>query len=117
MDIPSTIYFWMFKGHNGHDRKNITLHIHSGLSPDKPVFSMNDDTTLYTADLIYTDYKDCVIMDFPFKGLEECMMWITKDLLYSIPQHCLEQFDDICPAQTWIFDQETCGEEYSPNVQ
>lgn len=20
MDVPSTTYFWMFKGHNGHDR-------------------------------------------------------------------------------------------------
>lgn len=110
MDTRSATYLWMFKAHTGRYKKNITLRFLPGPSPDKSLFTLDNHPTKYLAHFVYTDYKDCFVVDLPLHGNQECILWVTSGI-NAAPRNCIEQFDDICHIQTWAFDEETCGRE------
>ncbi|XP_077554180.1 uncharacterized protein LOC144169055 [Haemaphysalis longicornis] len=108
-DIPYSTYVWMLKDHDGKNRKNVTMHMFAGRSKDESVFFMDDNPKKNVAKFIYTDYKECVVMTVPYNDIEQCMLWVTDEVKSNIPEHCIEQYDDICPVPSWVFDEETCG--------
>ncbi|XP_077554179.1 uncharacterized protein LOC144169054 [Haemaphysalis longicornis] len=112
MDVPSATYVWMLKGLNGKERRNATLHMFAGQAQDESQFTWDDESTVNVAHFIYTDYKDCVVVDIPFNNIQQCMLWVTNEVKHNIPQHCVEHYDDICPDPIWKFDRESCGDEY-----
>ncbi|KAH7977301.1 hypothetical protein HPB49_000393 [Dermacentor silvarum] len=62
-----------------------------------------------TVNFIYTNYKNCIVVDFPFNMRQSCGLWVTKDALISLPQECFDQFEDNCDTAVAVFDEETCN--------
>ncbi|KAH6940220.1 hypothetical protein HPB50_026342 [Hyalomma asiaticum] len=104
-----TKYIWIFPGVNGHKRENFTLVLTEGPSPDKLSLNIDDGKPERIAKFGYTDYKTCGVTDIPFKNIETCIMWVTKEALEDIPQNCVHGYEESCDMKLPAFDQETCG--------
>ncbi|XP_070392860.1 uncharacterized protein [Dermacentor albipictus] len=102
-------YVFVLAPVNGRQPENHTYYVKEGSTTDKPVFTVDDgangEETVY---FIYTNYKNCVVADFPFKNRQSCGLWVTKDVLHSFPQECIDQFQDNCDRAVLVFDDETC---------
>ncbi|KAL1468437.1 hypothetical protein MTO96_041480 [Rhipicephalus appendiculatus] len=62
-------YLWMFKGLGGSEKKNVTLHLKGTDSPDKVIFTLdNDKDNFFIAHFVYSDYQTCVIVKLPYDG-------------------------------------------------
>ncbi|XP_077512303.1 uncharacterized protein LOC144123328 [Amblyomma americanum] len=59
---------------------------------------------------MYTDYKDCVVMEFPFEDHQECLMWVTSEVKDKVPHYCTDQYQDNCEDGVKAYDKESCGE-------
>ncbi|XP_049511090.1 uncharacterized protein LOC125939752 [Dermacentor silvarum] len=108
MDAKKATYVWMFKGHNGSERKNVALHLSAGDAPDWAVFTLNNDTEHSSpAHFVYTDYKYCVVTEIPLDG-DQCQLWVSEDVKDNIPQYCLDQLEDICDVSYEEYSKELC---------
>ncbi|KAH6937727.1 hypothetical protein HPB50_003716 [Hyalomma asiaticum] len=66
-----TTYVLFFEGLGKHQPFNLTYDIRPGPTPDKTHFTVGDDYDLVQeAHFDYTDYQNCVIMDYPFRGVQ-----------------------------------------------
>ncbi|XP_049517676.1 uncharacterized protein LOC119441915 isoform X2 [Dermacentor silvarum] len=102
-------YVWLLPSLNGRQAENLTYHLKEGPTPDKPVLTVDDGADgEKTANFIYTNYKNCVVVDIPFKKKRSCGLWVTKDAVHSVPQECVDQFEDNCDMEVAVFDDETC---------
>ncbi|XP_077558081.1 uncharacterized protein LOC144173604 [Haemaphysalis longicornis] len=109
---PSARYVWYLKGLNGHERKHIGFNVKAGASPDKPVYTLDDpDSPEMIANFIYTDYDNCTVLEIPYEGRLECILWVVEGIEKNIPQHCADYFDDICDVniKRTAYDEETCS--------
>ncbi|KAK8779742.1 hypothetical protein V5799_018917 [Amblyomma americanum] len=98
----------MFKGHGGSQKKNVALNLSAGDSPDKVVFTLSDKPgQTWVAHFVYTDYKDCAIVDIPYDG-QNCQLWVSKRVVNNVPQHCLDQLHDICDVSVEEYSKELC---------
>ncbi|XP_077515169.1 uncharacterized protein LOC144125557 isoform X2 [Amblyomma americanum] len=108
---PSATYVWILPGPNGKEKKNVTLHIRAGSAPNKPVFTVGDGgAPEQAANFIYADYKTCSVFELPFDGVQECMLWTSKESKDDVPQHCVEQFEDNCDLKNAAYDKDTCSQ-------
>ncbi|KAH6928775.1 hypothetical protein HPB50_019475 [Hyalomma asiaticum] len=111
MEAKKATYVWMFKGRNGTPRKNVALHLSAGDSPDRVVLTVNNDTEHSTvAHFVYTDYKECVIVELSYDG-DQCQLWVSADVKDDVPQHCLDQLEDICDVSEEEYSKELCQNE------
>ncbi|XP_075550524.1 uncharacterized protein LOC142584267 [Dermacentor variabilis] len=111
MNAKKATYVWMFKGHNGSERKNVALHLSAGDAPDRVVFTLNNDTEhTMVAHFVYTDYKNCVVVEIPYDG-DQCQLWVSKEVEDNIPQHCLDHLEDICDVSKEEYSKELCQNE------
>ncbi|KAL1484800.1 hypothetical protein MTO96_032392 [Rhipicephalus appendiculatus] len=95
MKKKTSTYVWMFKGHGGTEKKDVALHLRAGDTPDKVIFTLDDD------------YKSCVIVDIEYNG-RQCQLWVAGKYKYNIPQHCLEQLEDLCDVAVEVYSPELC---------
>ncbi|XP_054932617.1 uncharacterized protein [Dermacentor andersoni] len=94
---------------NGRQAENLTYYLREGPATDTVFFTLDDGAEgRGTANYIYTNYKNCAVVDFPFKKRQSCGLWVTKDVLHSYPQECIDQFEDNCDKAVAVFDDETC---------
>ncbi|KAK8765201.1 hypothetical protein V5799_032188 [Amblyomma americanum] len=107
--VPSATYVWILPGLSGKEKKNVTIHVRAGTSPDKPVLTVGDDGPEQTAKFFYTDYKTCAVFEAPFQGLEECMVWVAKDVIADPPQDCVDEYEDNCDVKHIACDENTCS--------
>uniref|UniRef100_G3MQU6 Lipocalin/cytosolic fatty-acid binding domain-containing protein n=1 Tax=Amblyomma maculatum TaxID=34609 RepID=G3MQU6_AMBMU len=108
MKAKTATYVWMFKGHHGTNRQNVALHLSAGDTPDKAVFTLNDDSkSTWVAHFAYTDYKDCVIVEIPYDG-NQCQLWVSNRVKDDVPQHCVDQLHDICDVSIKEYSKEAC---------
>ncbi|XP_077515172.1 uncharacterized protein LOC144125560 isoform X1 [Amblyomma americanum] len=107
--VPSATYVWILPGLSGKEKKNVTIHVRAGTLPDKPVLTVGDDGPEQTAKFFYTDYKTCATFEAPFQGLEECMVWVAKDVIADPPQDCVDQYEDNCDVKHIAYDENTCS--------
>ncbi|XP_070388315.1 uncharacterized protein [Dermacentor albipictus] len=102
-------YVFVLPPVNGHQPENHTYYVKEGSTTDKPVYTVDDGADgEKTANAIYSNYKNCAVVDFPFKMRQSCGLWVTKDVLHSIPQECTDQFEDNCDKAVAVFDDESC---------
>ncbi|XP_065301914.1 uncharacterized protein [Dermacentor albipictus] len=105
----SVTYVWSIAAPDGSGRKYVPFHFTEGDTPDTVQFTItadgDDDTG--TAKFVYTDYKNCAILEVPHFG-DQCTLWVTEDVQDSIPEHCLEQFADICGNGISVHDADKC---------
>ncbi|XP_037510180.1 uncharacterized protein LOC119386960 isoform X2 [Rhipicephalus sanguineus] len=76
----TTSYVMLLPPLNGRPAENHTYHAREGAAPDKLLFTLDDG----------------------------CGLWVKKDALHSLPQECLDQFEDNCDMAFSRFDDETC---------
>ncbi|XP_037510179.1 uncharacterized protein LOC119386960 isoform X1 [Rhipicephalus sanguineus] len=104
----TTSYVMLLPPLNGRPAENHTYHAREGAAPDKLLFTLDDGVDEQSVNFIYTNYKNCVVVDIPFKNKQSCGLWVKKDALHSLPQECLDQFEDNCDMAFSRFDDETC---------
>ncbi|XP_049517682.1 uncharacterized protein LOC125943185 [Dermacentor silvarum] len=109
-DRKTTSYMMLLPSVNGHPAENHTYYAKEGLTPDMLFFTKDDGADgEQTVNFIYTNYKNCIVVDFPFNMRQSCGLWVTKDALISLPQECFDQFEDNCDTAVAVFDEETCN--------
>ncbi|KAL1458846.1 hypothetical protein MTO96_027657 [Rhipicephalus appendiculatus] len=74
-------YTWLLPGFNGHEKQNITFNLREGASPDKPVYTPED----------------------------ECMLWMSQEAVKDIPQNCVDHFEDNCDIKNPAYDEDSCS--------
>ncbi|XP_077545739.1 uncharacterized protein LOC144158606 [Haemaphysalis longicornis] len=113
VEANTATYVWSLQGGNGHEKRNITFNLKPGPTPDSAVYTPEDDKSKEElVSFIYTDYKDCVIVEMPFKNHLECMLWVSDEVKDNIPQLCLDMFEDICDDKISAYSRDMCDEEH-----
>ncbi|KAL1439530.1 hypothetical protein MTO96_001295 [Rhipicephalus appendiculatus] len=109
-ETHESTYIWILKGLNGNTPENITLHVKPGATPD--TFSLttgNDNANEQTADFLYTDYKDCLVVNIPYKNTEQCMLWVADARKDDIPQSCVDYYEDNCDTEKTAYVKDVCS--------
>nr|XP_050028189.2 uncharacterized protein LOC126523630 [Dermacentor andersoni] len=81
-----------------------------GQEPGTLEFADPEDGTLREGRLYYTDYDTCVILDFELRG-HQCALWVRRDIVDSVPQECVDQFEDTCGVVVPQHRREFCGDD------
>uniref|UniRef100_A0A131Z7L3 Lipocalin n=1 Tax=Rhipicephalus appendiculatus TaxID=34631 RepID=A0A131Z7L3_RHIAP len=106
-----TTYALLLKGPTGNQTRNMMYHIKPGPTPDTTHFTVDDDNDLVLeAQLYYTDYRNCVVMGYPFEGIPECLLWTTKNHSADVPQYCMLEYKKFCKDAGMPFDEESCAQ-------
>lgn len=104
-------YVLLFKGVGGNQPRNVTFHITHGSTPDTNRFTLDDDYDfVQEARFYYTNYQNCAIMEHPFAGLQECILWTTIDSFHDIPENCMLEYKNTCKDAAKPYDEESCSE-------
>ncbi|XP_075535403.1 uncharacterized protein LOC142570994 [Dermacentor variabilis] len=102
-------YLWLVPSLNGRPPENHTNYFKEGSTPDKPVFVTDDGADgEKTANFVYTNYENCVVVDIGFKEKQSCGLWVTSNAVHSFPQECVDHFEDNCDMTVSVFDEESC---------
>ncbi|XP_077539021.1 uncharacterized protein LOC144151760 [Haemaphysalis longicornis] len=73
-----------------------TVHFYAKVEDDGEVtYTVEDDPTVKTAQLYYTDYETCLVEGVEYQG-DQCILWTQRALKDSVPQDCIDHFVDIC---------------------
>lgn len=104
-------YMFLFKGHHGTEKKNVSLHITPGATPDKITFYLDNHTEQkFEAQYFYTDYKTCTIVKGPYEG-DRCLLLVSRDMAEDVPEHCVANFADICGVAANLYSKELCPDD------
>ncbi|XP_077512459.1 uncharacterized protein LOC144123516 [Amblyomma americanum] len=110
-DPLSATYIFSFKGLKGHEKRDIIFRVYPGTTPDTNVFTMNDDNDhRLTNHFIYSDYKNCAVMEFPFDNRQECTLWVSPEVKDGVPQSCIDQYHEYCGDGVMAYNKETCAQ-------
>ncbi|XP_049517579.1 uncharacterized protein LOC125943156 [Dermacentor silvarum] len=91
-DPPSIVYESLLKGHNAEKNRTITYHIKPGPTSDTTEFTVNNDfENTLQAHFLFSNYKDCIIMELPIYDKQVCVMWTLETLADDVPSICTEQ--------------------------
>ncbi|KAK8767742.1 hypothetical protein V5799_005477 [Amblyomma americanum] len=60
-------------------------------------------------EFIYSDYKNCTIVDLPYEGTEQCIMFVPQEVKDDVSQECKEQFEHFCEMEVMAYDKESCS--------
>uniref|UniRef100_A0A023GAD3 Putative lipocalin-5 1 n=1 Tax=Amblyomma triste TaxID=251400 RepID=A0A023GAD3_AMBTT len=109
LEPPSATYVLSLRNVNGDIVRNITHHIKPGPTPDTTLYTEEgDDDDVHKCRFIYTDYKHCIVMEFPFWNGEECLMWISSEAGGGVPQSCTDKYRESCDNAVMAYDEESC---------
>nr|XP_037280917.1 uncharacterized protein LOC119174196 isoform X2 [Rhipicephalus microplus] len=75
-------YLFLLKGHHGTEKKNVSVHIIPGTTPDKIT--------------IYFDNR--------------CLLLVSKDKADNIPKSCITNFADLCGVSVNLYSEDLCPE-------
>ncbi|XP_049517582.1 uncharacterized protein LOC119441791 [Dermacentor silvarum] len=110
-DGPTADYVWVLKGLKGHVKKNITFHFQEGDAPDKAFFTVDDaDGQKVETRAIYADYQTCAVLEMPYNGYPQCILWATDEVKDNVPSKCTEQFRNNCDVEFTAYDKELCSQ-------
>ncbi|KAL1425237.1 hypothetical protein MTO96_019388 [Rhipicephalus appendiculatus] len=104
------VYTWHLHNDQGSNKDTFVVEYHPGPTKDSVVAFVNNDkkhSRLVKFD--YTNNKNCVVANFPYKG-EVCILWVPKADVSSIPQECVDQFEDICDAKVPSYQKDLCDD-------
>ncbi|XP_050038143.1 uncharacterized protein [Dermacentor andersoni] len=105
-------YVWRLRDDEGRVKKNVSFDIEEGNSIDQVTYFVdNDRTRPFTAYYNYTDYKNCMIIIVPYNGHDHCMLWVKRVIAHSVPQHCLERYEENCEVRVPTFENDLCKDD------
>ncbi|KAL3206920.1 hypothetical protein MRX96_039822 [Rhipicephalus microplus] len=121
-------YLFLLKGHHGTEKKNVSVHIIPGTTPDKiTIYFDNNNEQKFEAQYLYTDYETCAIVKGPY-GVERknkmpncsfylrtdtvagCLLLVSKDKADNIPKSCITNFADLCGVSVNLYSEDLCPE-------
>uniref|UniRef100_A0A131YQF8 Lipocalin n=1 Tax=Rhipicephalus appendiculatus TaxID=34631 RepID=A0A131YQF8_RHIAP len=106
---PVFVYASFMKGRKG-DNRTITYHIKPGPTIDTTEFTVDDDYDHTSqAHYLFSDYKNCIIMELPIYGKQECVLWTRAKKADNVPAICKEQLQEKCKNAVISYDENTCG--------
>ncbi|XP_077551354.1 uncharacterized protein LOC144165115 [Haemaphysalis longicornis] len=111
-EAKTVTYIWSINQGPGQKRKHYAFHYTQGDSPDTAYFTVGNDTKVEVKRVRYSDYKNCVITESSH-FLEECTLWVPKDVVNQVPQNCIEQFADICGEAVNLRSNNICEDDYT----
>ncbi|XP_065281432.1 uncharacterized protein [Dermacentor albipictus] len=111
MEPKMAAYVFLFKGHHGTAKKNVTFHVKPGATPDRITMYFDNHTEEeFEAQYLYTDYKTCAIVTGPYEG-ERCLLLVSKDMAEDVPDSCLANFADMCGVSDNLYSKELCPDD------
>ncbi|XP_049517580.1 uncharacterized protein LOC125943157 [Dermacentor silvarum] len=111
INARTATYVWILKGLHGKEKTRVTFHLKPGPTPDLAVFTLdNADGPEQIVKLLYTDYDACALLEIPYGGKEECMLWGTSESKNNAPQSCVDQFRQHCGTEVVAYDEDTCSQ-------
>nr|XP_037285365.1 uncharacterized protein LOC119178273 isoform X1 [Rhipicephalus microplus] len=106
---PRFGYASSIKGRNGVNRA-ITYHIKPGPTIDTTEFTVDDDYShVSQAHFLFSDYKDCILMELPIYDKPECVLWTKEKNADNVPAICKQQLEEKCENATISYDEKTCN--------
>nr|XP_037285592.1 uncharacterized protein LOC119178485 [Rhipicephalus microplus] len=104
-------YVLLFKGLGGNQPRNITIHATPGPTPETDRFKIDDDYDfVQEGQFYYTNYKNCVVMEHPYEGVRECLLWTMTKTFHDIPDDCMTVYKNTCKDAMKPYDKESCSE-------
>ncbi|XP_077535285.1 uncharacterized protein LOC144147100 [Haemaphysalis longicornis] len=104
-------YVWSLNQGPGEERKYVDMQYTAGETPDTVNFA--DETgKIQVKYFRYSDYKECTVTESTYFG-EACTLWVTKEVEHRVPEHCLEQFSDICGLAVPLRPADLCEDDYT----
>ncbi|XP_077533440.1 uncharacterized protein LOC144145642 [Haemaphysalis longicornis] len=111
-EAKTVTYIWSINQGPEQKRKHYGFHYTQGDSPDTAKFTVGKNNTVEVKRVRYSDYKNCVITESSH-FVEECTLWVTKDVVDQVPQNCIEQFADICGEAVNLRSSNICEDDYT----
>ncbi|KAL1486190.1 hypothetical protein MTO96_031500, partial [Rhipicephalus appendiculatus] len=103
-------YVFLFKGHHGTEKKNVSFHISPGSTPDRITIYLDNNTEdKFEAQYLYTDYDTCAIVKGPYGG-DRCLLLVSKGMADNVSKPCLTNFADLCGVSVNLYSKELCPE-------
>ncbi|XP_077544641.1 uncharacterized protein LOC144157742 [Haemaphysalis longicornis] len=110
-EASTATYAWLLAGGNGHEKRNITFQLKPGPTLDTAIYTLDDDESKhYIVKYPYADYENCLIAELQYRGLPECMLWVTREVKDNIPQKCIDIFTYYCDQGVSLYSQDMCQE-------
>uniref|UniRef100_A0A023GAF4 Putative lipocalin-5 1 n=1 Tax=Amblyomma triste TaxID=251400 RepID=A0A023GAF4_AMBTT len=109
-EAKTVTYIWSLNGDDGSSRKHVAFHHYAGATPDATNFTVGNDSNMAVAHFLYTDYKDCAILEIPHFG-DECILFVSREKENDVPESCLEQFTDTCGEAISLRDRHVCVDD------
>ncbi|XP_065307567.2 uncharacterized protein [Dermacentor albipictus] len=104
------VYTWNLNSGEKSKKDTFVVEYHPGPTPDTVVAIANHDKKHPTSvKFDYTNNKNCVVANFPYKG-EVCILWVPKAYVSSVPQECIDQYEDICDAEVPAYEEGLCDD-------
>ncbi|XP_072144644.1 uncharacterized protein [Dermacentor andersoni] len=111
MEPKMATYVFLFKGHHGTEKKNVTFHLKPGATPDRIIIYFdNNAEEEFEAQYLYTDYRTCAVVKGPYEG-ERCLLLVSKDMAEDVPESCLANFEDTCGVAGNLYSKELCPDD------
>ncbi|XP_077539305.1 uncharacterized protein LOC144151994 [Haemaphysalis longicornis] len=98
-ESSNATYVWSLNKDGGKKRVRVSLHHTLGDTPGTTYYTVGPSTDVEVGRFHYTDYKNCAVLEMHHFG-DQCTLWVTKDVLDSIPEECLKQYNDICGSDS-----------------
>ncbi|XP_054922283.1 uncharacterized protein [Dermacentor andersoni] len=111
MEPKMAAYVFLFKGHHGTEKKNVTFHVRPGATPDRIIIYFDNHTEEeFEAQYLYTDYQTCAIVKGSYEG-ERCLLLVSKEMAEDVPESCLANFADTCGVASNLYSKELCPDD------
>lgn len=105
-------YVWHLKRQGHGPRRTIVFDIEFGNSTHPSTYYVNNDRTrALHAQVIFTDYENCVVSQIPTHDHEHCALWVKRSVANRVPQECLDRYERACDVRVPVFDKSLCTEE------
>ncbi|KAL1486469.1 hypothetical protein MTO96_031371, partial [Rhipicephalus appendiculatus] len=88
-------FVWIFRPPGSSNKIYVPLPQRVGNEPGTIEFRIPGDPTVREGRLYYTDYDTCAVLDMEILG-HQCALWVRRDTVQSLPQECIDQFEDTC---------------------
>ncbi|KAH7962458.1 hypothetical protein HPB52_016211 [Rhipicephalus sanguineus] len=98
-DASTATYVWLLRSLNGHDA-NVKKYFIYIIAADEP---------LQIGTYHYSDYKNCIVMEMPYHGDDECVLWVSEKAIDDVPQACQDHYEDNCEDAKLSYDKDSCS--------
>ncbi|XP_054922746.1 uncharacterized protein [Dermacentor andersoni] len=88
-------FVWAFGPPGSSNKLYVPFPQRVGNEPGTIEFWTPGDSTPREGRLYYTDYDACAVLDFEILG-HQCSLWVRRDAITSLPQECVDQYEDTC---------------------